>query len=133
MRSAAGRAFFDDWRIELNPRLWQRVGASFPASTVAHEVAHLVDFHLTGGRGHGAGWRQVMTLLGEPPARTHSWDTDGLRARRRIWRYACACGSHHELGATRHRQILRGAVYVCRTCKVALREVSPADPVPAWQ
>ncbi len=133
MRSAAGRAFPGQWRIDLNPHLWRRVGAAFPRATTGHEVAHLVDWSLTGDTNHGPGWRRIMALFDLPPQATHQWDVSGLRRSAVRHAYACACRQPHQLGTVRHRRIQRGTVYRCLRCGEALRPLSPADRVPAWQ
>src|SRR5690554_5865570 len=72
MRTAAGRAFLKDSRIELNPRL-QELPAEQRAEelhrTLRHELAHLVAFERAGQRRippHGSEWRQACRDLGIP-------------------------------------------------------------------
>lgn len=133
MRTAAGRAFPAEWRIDLNPHLWSRVGAAFPRETIGHEVAHLVDWSLTGTTTHGPSWRRIMQIFELPPETTHDWDVSDLRRNRTRYSYACACPEPHQLGPVRHRRIQRGAVYLCVRCRERLQPISPADQAPAWR
>lgn len=114
MRTAAGRAFYDASRIELNPGLMKLSEIDVPAEidrTLRHELAHLVAFHRARGRkiaAHGSEWRQACADLGIPgESRCHTLpfeprriqkqfvyecpncDTEILRVRR--FRHAVAC------------------------------------------
>jgi SprT protein len=66
MRSTAGRAFWPQRRIELNPRL-MAIGAAEIDRTLRHELAHLVAQERAGNRriaAHGAEWRVACAELG---------------------------------------------------------------------
>lgn len=115
MRTTAGRAFWPDGRIELNPKL-REVAPGEVHGTVLHELAHLVAYERAGRRriaAHGAEWRQACADLGIPGEKvTHSLPLPGRKMRRK-WRYACrACGE----GFDRVRRMKRYAgCYSC--CK----------------
>lgn len=100
MRTAAGRAFYETGRIELNPRL-----QTLPESdrtgeierTFLHELAHLVSFARARGRRirpHGPEWKQACSDVGIPGEdRCHDLDFQPRRQRRKF-AYECpACGS----------------------------------------
>jgi len=99
MRTAAGRAFAREWRIELNPRLQDLPGDSRDAelrNTFLHELAHLVAFARVGRKRiapHGPEWRQACHDLGIPGEdRCHALDFEPRRLAKRF-SYACpACG-----------------------------------------
>ena len=100
MRTAAGRAFYETFRIELNPRLLHLDGVDGPSEidrTLRHELAHLVAFHRAGGRRiepHGTEWQQACADLGIPgEARCHTLPLEARRVAKRL-AYECpACGS----------------------------------------
>jgi SprT protein len=116
--------------IELNRVYLARDPEAMLRETVAHELAHLVVFHLHPYRRvspHGALWQRIMReWLEVEPERTHRFDTAAVRARRqRRWRYRCAC-REHALTTVRHRRASAGSVYLCRSCHGALEPL--ADP-----
>lgn len=121
------------WRVGTRPLLRynldiaRRHETDFLASTVAHEVAHLVTTACHGRTSpHGSEWRAVMAFLGiTDPQRCHRYTLDETVLRRqRRWRYVCDCGGH-QLSTTRHKRMQAGATrYHCRTCGAALR---PSD------
>jgi SprT protein len=100
MRTAAGRAFYESCRIELNPALFEAAGVDARAEidrTLRHELAHLVAFHRAGGRRiepHGREWRQACADLDIPDeARCHTLPFEARRQVRKL-AYECpACGS----------------------------------------
>ncbi len=113
MRTTAGRAFWPEGRIELNPKL-KEIAPGEVGGTMLHELAHLVAYARAGRRriaAHGAEWRQACADLGIPGERaTHSLPLPG-RTMRKKWRYACpACGQ----GFDRARKMKRPAG--CYTC-----------------
>lgn len=100
MRTAAGRAFFQTGRIELNPKLQELPETDREReirNTFLHELAHLVSHARARGRKirpHGPEWRQACRELGIPGEdRCHSLDFQPRRIRRRF-AYECGhCGS----------------------------------------
>ena len=120
--------------IELNAVYLRSEPEAMVRETLAHELAHLLVFHLHPRRRlapHGSLWRTVMReWLGVEPERTHRFPTDGVRARRqRRWRYRCGC-AEHDLTTVRHRRIQEGAAaYRCRHCRGPLEPV-PEPPAP---
>lgn len=95
MRTTAGRAFWPEGRIELNPKL-REVAPEEVRRTMLHELAHLVAYARAGRRAikaHGPEWRRACVDVGIPDERvTHSLPLPGRTMRRR-WRYTCpVCG-----------------------------------------
>lgn len=115
MRTTAGRAFWPDAVIQMNPAL-RETAPDEVERTLLHELAHLVAYARAGRRRiapHGAEWRQACAELGIPGEKaTHSLPLPGRRMRRK-WRYRCpACGE----GFDRVRKMKRAAgCYAC--CK----------------
>ncbi len=100
MRTAAGRAFYQTGRIELNPRL-----QALPAETrdgeiertFLHELAHLVSFARAAGKRiqpHGPEWKQACADVGIPGEdRCHDLNFESRRQKRK-YAYECpACGT----------------------------------------
>ena len=94
MRSAAGRAFWPEAKVELNPKLMQ-ISAEEVDRTMRHELAHILVFARYGTRRkpHGAEWQLFCTELGIPgESATHSLALPVNRQERRL-RYGCpSCG-----------------------------------------
>lgn len=117
MRTAAGRAFAKDWRIELNPRLQDLPDGDREAelrATFLHELAHLVAFARAGKRRiqpHGPEWREACGDLGiAGEDRCHALD---FQPRRLARRFAYAC-PHCEAVVQRVRRLRRRvACYAC--------------------
>lgn len=115
--------------IELNSIYLRAHPAEMLDETLAHELAHLVVFHLSAQRRlrrrdvrpHGPLWQRIMReWFRVTPERTHSFDAAGIRVRRqRRWRYRCDCRTH-ALSTVRHRRAEDGARYLCRACGAAL-------------
>ncbi len=114
MRSAAGRAFWPDARIELNPRL-NDISEDEVERTLRHELAHILVYARYGPRrqAHGAEWQLFCTQLGIPgePA-THRLALPS-RKMKKHFRYTCpSCQQSFE----RVRKLKRrSACYEC--CK----------------
>lgn len=107
--------------LELNAAYLQRHPEEMLEETVAHELAHLIVFHLNPQRReppHGAQWQRVMReWFDVEPERTHRFDASVVPARRqRRWRYRCGC-REHALTTVRHRRVEKGARYLCRACR----------------
>ena len=113
MRTTAGRAFWPEGKIEMNPKL-EEVAPAEVRQTMLHELAHLVAYERAGRRritAHGPEWRQACADLGIPgESATHSLPLPGRRMRKK-WRYTCpVCGE----GFDRVRRMKRYAgCYPC--------------------
>ncbi len=117
MRTAAGRAFAKDFRIELNPRLQDLPEGQREAelrNTFLHELAHLIAFARVGRRRiqpHGIEWQQACHDLGIPGEdRCHALD---FKPRRLARKYAYTC-PHCRAVIDRVRRLSRRvACYKC--------------------
>jgi len=114
MRSTAGRAFYLESKIELNPLLKQVPGMEVQG-TLLHELAHLIAHARAGKRRiapHGVEWRQACTDLGIPNAAvTHELPLPSRRMARK-WHYSCP---HCDEVITRARRMKRRWV-ACYSC-----------------
>lgn len=95
LRSTAGRAWYPDCLIEINPRLVE-FGHDEIRRTLLHELAHLVAYHRAGRRriaAHGAEWKQACSDLGIPGERSSHHLPLPTHTQRKKYFYACpACG-----------------------------------------
>ncbi len=95
MRSTAGRAFWPECRVDLNPRLIE-FGLGEVRRTVLHELAHLLAYARAGRRRiapHGIEWQVACADLGIPgETATHQLALPRVQQRRK-WAYRCPhCG-----------------------------------------
>lgn len=103
MQTTAGRAWWPDRVIELNPKL-KALPPDELWRTLKHELAHLVAYERAGRRRtepHGPEWRAACVELGIPNEQPF-----------------------HTLPFER-RRLKRNHVYVCPNCLVELRRVKP--------
>ena len=113
LRTTAGRAWWPDRTVELNPRL-RDLPEEEMWCTVRHELAHLIAYERAGRRrvqAHGPEWRLACAELGIPgESPCHHLPFEGHEQRRR-YSYICPkCATTIE----RVRR-MRGAV-ACYTC-----------------
>ena len=91
MRSTAGRAFWPECRVELNPKLVQ-ISLDEVRRTLLHELAHLLAYQRCGGRRiapHGVEWQQACVELGIPgESARHSLPLP-RREQKKKWKYRC--------------------------------------------
>ena len=91
MRSCAGRAFWPQGLIQLNPRL-ASISDSEVERTILHELAHLIAYERYPYRAiksHGKEWRQACVDVGIPGEKaTHELALPS-RSHRRQWQYEC--------------------------------------------
>ena len=125
LRTAIGRAFYFENRIELNPHLL-RIHPLELMPTLAHELAHIAAPLLFGraGLGHQIGWKKVMEYLGFEPERTHTLSVEPLRRPHKPVTYAtCGCpGFSHPVKPRMYRKITFGrARYQCIHCRQLLQ------------
>jgi predicted SprT family Zn-dependent metalloprotease len=103
MQTTAGRAWWPDRLIELNPKL-KDCEPEEVWRTLKHELAHLVAYERCGRRRiepHGAEWQVACKDLGIPGER--------------------AC---HDLPFKR-RKMTRKHAYVCSNCRASIHRVRP--------
>jgi SprT protein len=103
--------------IRINRRLLDQNAEDFLLNTVPHEVSHLIAYrvHGQGIAPHGVEWAAIMReVYGLKPLRCHNYDVrPGLTA---AYRYRCGCDAGHTFTTRRHKNALRGRLYVCRRC-----------------
>lgn len=107
-------------------------------NTVAHEVAHVVDYRRNGlikknGKiiMHGETWKSIMEeVFHTAPTGgrswssfiTHNYELVGAGRTYKKFLYTCNCQSW-EFTAIRHNRIARGVVYKCPKCNSVINEV----------
>jgi len=99
LQTTAGRAHYQESRIELNPLLITVSDLAEIERTLKHELAHLVAYERCGKvqrrrlQPHGAEWQQACDDLGIPgEARCHELELPGRTVRRKF-AYCCpSCG-----------------------------------------
>lgn len=120
------------WTVAFNSILLMENVDEFIHRTVAHEMAHLVDYKAHPERFkhpgytrtrdgrlkrkplpvHGYTWKAIMMLFGAPPTRCHSYDVSNSKVKKRTRRkheWVCGCGEGKMmLGAKRHKKQLNG-------------------------
>lgn len=101
-----GTATFQQWLIRLNLILMVENEEHFLATTVAHEVAHLVARRVYHNklaaegkkmRPHGKEWKEVMHLFELPPKVTHSYDCSSIQRPKRRKRGSKLRGAEADL------------------------------------
>jgi len=114
MRSTAGRAYYQELKIELNPKL-AAISADELHRTLLHELAHLVAHVRNASRKiapHGVEWREACRDLGIPNEKvTHDLPLP-VRKQARNWHYTCA---HCKEVVTRVRRV-KGRWLACHSC-----------------
>lgn len=137
--TAAGYAKSDTYTVSFNPVLLMENVDEFIKRTVIHEFAHLVDaivypetrqcgfVYTKTGRVrrtkrslHGPTWKEIMSLLGGPTSRCHTYDVSNARVKQKAQHiYRCnGCSKEMSLGPKRHRSMQTGqTVYWLRGCK----------------
>ena len=123
MRTAAGRAFYQNSRIEMNPKLQTLPGADSEKEiegSFLHELAHLVAFNRNPGKRiqpHGHEWKKACVDLGIPGEdRCHSLDFQPRRMKRNHAYVCINCGTVVER-VRKFKRIV--ACYAC--CKAHTR------------
>lgn len=138
--TTAGRADYKAWHVMFNPVLLLANIEHFIASTVVHEVAHLVTdkvypeahkrtFKEPKRSPHGHQWQSVMRALGIPfPTRCHSYDTTAVKQSKQHYQYQCTgCDKIIPLGPKRHAKMLKNHVAYTHRCgkQGTLRYMTP--------
>ncbi len=103
MRTTAGRAWWPDRKIELNPKLKEHSPDEI-WRTLKHELAHLVAYERNGRRRidpHGVEWQVACEDLGIPGERPY-----------------------HNLPFKR-RKMKRKHAYTCSNCATTIKRVKP--------
>lgn len=118
---AAGKARRDGdyYSVHFQPAIMERNFKNFLATTVPHEVAHIICYQAHPGcKAHGAEWKATMRKLGvKHVTRCHSHDMEGVKTRKES-RHAYTCGCKtHMLSSRRHWRVVRSqSTYSCKLC-----------------
>ena len=131
---------FNEWRgrvagtanvygriIDFNARLCAENFEHFIVHTVAHEVAHIVQYDRhgpvksKGGKNiwHGKIWKDIMqNEFNVEPNRCHSYfvETKAMKT----FEYKCAC-RNWVFTIIRHNKMIRGTTYTCPKCKGVIK------------
>ena len=104
--------------IRINIPLLLKNSEDFLATTIPHEVAHLVvTFLWPTATAHGDYWKTSMrNCFGIEPKRCHSYDVSEYRRTRYRYIYSCSCRTHR-LSANLHNKIKKGYSRHCLSCK----------------
>lgn len=137
MKTTAGRAHYQNRKIELNPSIWDRMDANERRNTAAHEAAHVVCTALhPRASTHGPEWKKIMWDIGHEPSRCHTTDTTGLSTKAYPW--YCPCGKH--LVTARKLERMKkaaagGSIFHCRKCRYPVAFEPPAlvRLSPTWE
>lgn len=112
----AGCALLQRNTLKFHPTLYIQNQPHFLTHVVPHEIAHLLVWQLYGKTApHGKEWQHIMVSVFDlPPHRTHQYNVDNIGLKSTL--YYCACGDV-PLTIRRHNNILKGAIYRCKTCQ----------------
>lgn len=104
----------DVYNLEFNIEAIHRDRTEMVDNTIPHEMAHIVDMYLHGGKSsHGPRWQAIIQALGGSTDRTH--DIPLTKARRsRKYLYTASCGSTVEVGPRHHKAVQRGGKLVVK-------------------
>ncbi len=96
-----------EYNLEYNTKVmdmdWEEM-----EDTIPHEIAHLVDRIVSGGKSnHGPRWQRIAKILGCTAKRTHSVPIAASRRQRR-YTYVATCGTEIELTTQMHNKVQRG-------------------------
>lgn len=114
--TTAGKAWLEDWHVQLNAVLLSENLDEFEKRTIPHELAHLIDYRFNRHSDHGPKWVAIMVKLGRDPKRCHSYDTTNSSVVKKISGFKCNCGPQ-TVSVRMGNRINRGAKYLCGKCK----------------
>lgn len=113
-------------KVRYNPVLLNENVDYYIETTVAHEVAHAIDYYLLGSsiyntrrhKPHGYSWKNIMRILGVPVERCHHYNVDNAQVRvKNKYEYRCKhCGTLIVVGPKIHEGIRRGQVRWHKGC-----------------
>jgi SprT protein len=95
--------------VKFNLTVFEQDLNRFLATTVPHEIAHIVCFMLNLDRGHGRNWKNVCLRLGGDGLRCYSGDGLQLVCRTmKKYEHKASCGTVIMVTARMHNQLMRG-------------------------
>lgn len=127
----AGRAYYSENTIKLNPYFIQNNTEDFFKQTIPHEIAHFItDWrHPYAKRHHGPEWKRIMVIMGLPPRRCHNYQSNLMPGvHPRPYHYRCVCKSFY-LTKRMHNSIVNGKNRQCPHCKSIVVFVDMVNPV----
>lgn len=71
LKTTAGRAWLNQYMIDLSVELFDEHTQYFADDTIPHELAHIAAFKVYGDPGHGIGWYTVLKSAGINTNRLH--------------------------------------------------------------
>ena len=100
------------YNVEFNIEAITNHWDDMTEDTIAHEMAHIVDFVIHGkNNGHNLLWKRIARKLGCSGERTHNYEvTKARRTTKHI--YVASCGTEVKLGTQRHNKVRRGSMYI---------------------
>lgn len=110
-------------KLNFNLALAERYPDEFLKRTVYHEMAHALQFmHHPNSKPHGPEWDFFCRILtGSNMSRCHSYNTTGIKRKRKTFKYCCDCNTQHVLSSVIHNRIQSGWKYSCKKCKSEIR------------
>lgn len=119
LRTTGGTASRTKNLIKIAPMM---LNDDAPLDTIiAHEVSHIFNRLMLGGKGHDRLWQQCMIRLGLPPDRCHNYA--GIKRNRPHTRHKFPCPNcNGDLIMTGHKiaKMRRGGIYEHTECKHAI-------------
>lgn len=123
LRTTGGRAQIRRPIVEISPYLLQ---SDAPTDTiVAHEVAHIFNRIMLGGKGHDKKWQECMIRMGLPPDRCHRYA--GVKRNQQTTARCPGCNHEHHMSTNRLTRMKRGQRYVCLECQYVMGIVYKSD------
>lgn len=115
-----GEACYKTWSVHFNLEIAKTNLDHYLKQTVAHEVAHLVDYLQYKGWGHKRSWKMIMQhVFGLSPDRCHSYDTSEVKKKKYdTYTYICKCpGLEIKIKSNLHKKIqIQGRKFRCNHC-----------------
>ena len=110
----AGMAFQRQWAIKINSSYLKAHTDHIINTTIAHEIAHLIQFKLfpTAKQAHGPEFRYICRMLGIDGKTYHTMPR--MNVVNHV--YICNCRKHFVSNIV-HRRMQAGQNRICRDCK----------------
>lgn len=141
--TTAGIARSSEFRIVLNDQLFNIHGAEAVTEVVAHELAHVVAYHvfpaertrMKGNRRvhdhHGASWQRVMMDFGKDPKRLHNFSTEESAPRTEYVIVCTKCSKEWRINRQRppRMDLRRRMCDVCNTTTLVWQHETESDRI----
>jgi SprT protein len=124
--TTGGQACLRANKMRFNMHIAHTHFDKYMASTVPHEVAHMVEFALYGTSGHARVWKNIMRRFGCNPSRCHSYDQLKTASGKDRPKVKCGCGER-EIGPIKYKRLVSGeSSYICGKCRLPVRPLEGA-------